>query len=204
MKEVRDRSRDSEVTDLEASDALRPGIVHRLDKETSGVLVLVKNQKAFEFLKKQFQEQRIKKVYHAFVYGRVKQDDGVIDRPIARSKNNPVIWSATRGKKGQERDAVTEYRVLTQTEQATLLELRPHTGRTHQLRVHLKAINYPVVCDRLYAPQKACLFGFKRLALHARSISFDLPSGKRITVEAPYPADFAEARNLLEKSDSKH
>ncbi|OHA18972.1 MAG: hypothetical protein A3C08_00765 [Candidatus Taylorbacteria bacterium RIFCSPHIGHO2_02_FULL_47_18] len=177
-------------------DAARPGIVHRLDRDTSGALVIAKNQKAYDFLREQFQSRKVEKIYHAFVYGRVKNDEGVIDRPIARSKRGGALWSATRGKKGKERDAVTEYKVLKRGDGYSLIELRPLTGRTHQLRVHLKAINYPVVCDKLYAPKKECLLGFNRLALHARSLTLALISGKKIKIEAPYPNDFEEALKI--------
>ena len=189
--------------------APRSGIVHRIDRETSGTLLVAKTQRAFDFLKKQFQKREVEKIYHAFVYGRMNtpsgEDEGVIDRPIARSKRNPMLWSATRGRKGKERDAVTEYKVLQRAGDYSLVELRPLTGRTHQLRVHLKAINYPVVCDKLYAPARECpperpessgragALGFSRLALHARSLSFALPSGKNIKIEAPYPEDFKKA-----------
>lgn len=179
-------------------ESVRAGIVHRLDRDTSGVMAIAKNQKAFEFLKKQFQERKIEKIYHAFVYGRVKQDEGVIDRPIARQRRAGALWSATRGRKGKERGAITEYRVLKRGDEVSLLELRPLTGRTHQLRVHLKAINYPVVCDKLYAPKRECLLGFNRLALHARSLSFPLPSGKELHIEAPYPEDFTQAFAVFE------
>ncbi|MEK7208400.1 MAG: RluA family pseudouridine synthase [Patescibacteria group bacterium] len=190
----------------------RSGIVHRLDRETSGVMLIAKNQTACMRLKKQFQRGEVHKLYHAFVYGRVKHDEGVIDRPIARSRANPALWSATRGKKGEERDAVTEYRTLSRIQGLPLdskgnpwisfLELIPRTGRTHQIRVHLKAINYPVVCDKLYLPPRLLseessrggALDFTRLALHARSISFAHPtSGERMTVEAPYPPDFQKA-----------
>lgn len=178
----------------ESSDAERSGIVHRLDRETSGVLVVGRNQTAFIRLKKQFQRREVQKTYHACVYGRVKHDDGVIDRPIARSRRNPVLWSATRGRKGKEREAVTEYRVLHRGGNHTFLELFPLTGRTHQIRVHLKAINYPVVCDKLYAPSRPCELGFSRLALHSRVVSFVSPTGgQRVRVEAPYPPDFENA-----------
>lgn len=182
--------------------SLRPGIVHRLDRETSGALIIAKNQEAFYAFKHQFKKQEIHKIYHAFVYGRMKYDDGLIDRPIARSRTNPVLWSATRGRKGEEREASTEYRVLDRMDakkgregkdELTFVELSPRTGRTHQLRVHLKAINYPIVSDRLYAPNREPALGFKRLALHSHSISFFLLSGKRIIVEAPYPNDFQRA-----------
>ncbi len=186
---------------------LRPGIVHRLDRETSGALIIAKNQTAFARLKKQFQRGEVHKTYHAFVYGSVKNDDGLIDRPIARSRNNPVLWSATRGRKGEEREAATEYRVLARYQGQSLatkdspwfslVELRPRTGRTHQIRVHLKAINYPVVCDKLYAPNRECALGFTRLALHSRVLSFAHPTnGERMTVEAPYPEDFEHALTL--------
>ena len=184
----------------EERDSDRSGIVHRLDRESSGALLVAKNQTAYARLKKQFERQQVHKTYHAFVYGRVKHDEGVIDRPIARSRANPVLWSATRGRRGEERAAITDYRILQRAEETTFLELMPRTGRTHQLRVHLKAINYPIVCDKLYAPARPCLLGFTRLALHARAISFALPSsGKAISVEAPYPADFADALKRLNR-----
>src|SRR3989338_1933581 len=101
---------DAEHATVDAN--LRHGIVHRLDRETSGALIIAKNPEAFYRMKHQFKKQEIHKTYHAFVYGRVKNDDGLIDRPIARSRTNPVRWSATRGRKGEDRPAVTEYRVL--------------------------------------------------------------------------------------------
>lgn len=177
----------------------RSGIVHRLDRETSGVMVIAKNQKAFEFLKKQFQEREMEKTYRAFVYGEMKNDEGVIDRPIARSTSDFRKWTATRGRRGREREAVTEYKVLTRYGGFSFLDVHPKTGRTHQIRVHLKAINHPVVCDKLYASQRDCALGFNRLALHAFSLKFKLPSGKELTVEAPYPEDFEAALKIMNK-----
>lgn len=186
----------------------RPGIVHRLDRETSGVLVIAKHQSAFLFLKKQFQGRETEKTYRAFVYGELKNDSGVIDRPIARSTGDFRKWSATRGVRGKEREAVTEYRVLARFQELALeskgypwkdpdffsfLEIKPKTGRTHQIRVHLKAINHPVVCDKLYASRRDCALGFNRLALHAFSLKFKLLNGKDVVVEAPYPEDFKKA-----------
>ena len=192
IRGVGDPSPDPERTKENAD--VRPGIVHRLDRETSGALIIAKNQTAFARLKKQFQRQQVHKIYHAFVYGLVKNDDGLIDRPIARSRTNPVLWSATRGRRGEEREAVTEYRVLKRHRDFSLLELFPRTGRTHQLRVHLKAINYPIVSDKLYAPAREPALGFTRLALHSHSVTFTQPStGQQIAVEAPYPQDFEEA-----------
>lgn len=190
----------------------RSGIVHRLDRETSGALLIAKNQKSFEFLKKQFQSGEVEKIYNAFVYGRPKEDSGVIDRPIARSKKDFRLWSAQRGARGREREAVTEYTVLARitapaprgggSDSFSFLELKPKTGRTHQIRVHLKAINHPVVCDKLYAPKRDCALGFSRLALHALSIAFTSPSGKTLVVQAPYPEDFKRAIGLLKNLSS--
>ncbi|KKU68192.1 MAG: Pseudouridine synthase, RluA family [Parcubacteria group bacterium GW2011_GWA2_47_16] len=184
---------ESKILNRESILIDRPGVVHRLDRETSGVLVIAKNQKAFELLKKQFQEREMEKAYRAFVYGEVKNDEGVIDRPIARSTGDFRKWTAERGRRGAEREAVTEYKVLARHDGFSFLDVHPKTGRTHQIRVHLKAISHPVVCDKLYAPKRDCALGFSRLALHAFSLKFKLPTGKELTVEAPYPEDFKNA-----------
>jgi 23S rRNA pseudouridine1911/1915/1917 synthase len=207
----------------------RPGIVHRLDKETSGVMIVAKNQKSFEILKKQFQDRIIKKTYNTFVWGYVKEGEGVIDRPIARSKNDFRKWSAQRFSRGELRPAVTEYKVLERFDgdpvlgrkcimvgkgnskiplTFSLLEAYPLTGRTHQIRVHFKAINHPVVGDSLYAENHPYALGFSRLALHARKIKLILPSdaivdeeggvsGKISEFEAELPADFKLAVDKL-------
>ena len=171
----------------------RPGIVHRLDRETSGVILVAKTKASFEYLKEAFQERRVEKKYLAFVHGIIKEEDGVINRPIGTSRKDFRLRSAQRGAKGVMRDAITEYRVLKRGDMVTYVEVSPKTGRTHQIRVHFKAINHPVVADRLYAPKHAELLGFTRLALHAHSISFIARSGARITVEAPLPPDFQAA-----------
>lgn len=171
----------------------RPGIVHRLDRETSGVLIVAKNQKTFEYLKNEFQKRKVSKVYNAVVYGVMKNDYGTINRPIGRSAKDFRRWSAERGARGAMREAVTEYQVVERTGNFSLVNLFPKTGRTHQLRVHLKAINYPIVCDSLYAPKRECALGMKRMALHAASLEFCGPDGKKIKVEAPMPEDFSEA-----------
>lgn len=171
----------------------RPGIVHRLDRDTSGVMVVAKTQESFEFLKEQFQERTIKKTYHTFVYDSFKEEEGDIDRPIGKSKTDFRMWSAQPGSRGVQREAHTAWEVLGRIEKNnkkyTYLELTPTTGRTHQLRVHLKAIHHPIVCDKLYAPKRGCALGFKRLALHASTITIP---GKD-TFEAPYPEDFTAA-----------
>jgi 23S rRNA pseudouridine1911/1915/1917 synthase len=177
----------------------RPGIVHRI----------AKNQKAFEALKLQFQNRETEKTYYAFVYGVIRlphgREEEIIDRPIARSKKDFRLWSAQRGARGEAREAITEYKVLETTQELTVdkgfsyLELKPKTGRTHQIRVHLKAINHPVIHDALYAPKRGPALGFKRLALHARSIIFTNMTGKKVTVEAPFPEDFKVALTQIKK-----
>lgn len=194
--------------------AERSGLIpaHRLDKETSGVILFAKSEKAYEFLKKQFQEREVKKTYVAIVWGDVKKEEGLIDASIGRSaKFGKFI--ASRGKRGKIREAVTEYKVLKRFTTPpldklgapllnqggdgggnyfTLLEVYPKTGRTHQIRVHMKYINHPIVCDSLYAAKKECpIAGLSRLALHAKSIEFTLPSGKKMKAETPLPEDLS-------------
>ncbi len=175
----------------------RPGVVHRLDKDTSGVVLLAKDQETFLFLKNAFKNREIRKVYNTFVSGSVKDDRGVITRPIGKSKKDPRRYSAQRGARGAIRDAITQYRVIERGEGTTYLEVRPKTGRTHQIRVHMKALNHPVVCDSLYAPDEPARLGFKRLALHAREISFVDQEGNEHTIEAPLPEDFVRALESL-------
>jgi len=176
---------------------LRSGIVHRIDRNTSGALIIAKNKKAYEFLKQQFQDRKVHKVYNAFIYGELKEDRGMIDRPIGRSSTDFRMWSAQRNARGEMREATTYFKVLARKDGFTFLEAMPKTGRTHQIRVHFKAINYPIVQDELYATkfyldQKNQL-GFKRMALHARELEIEVPSGKTIKVVAPYPEDFEKA-----------
>jgi 23S rRNA pseudouridine1911/1915/1917 synthase len=173
----------------------RPGIVHRIDRETSGVLLLAKTKEGHACLKEQFQNRKVEKIYHAFVYGNVKDDRGTINLPIARSASNFKKWSAERGARGEKREAITFFQVLKRytSQGVTLVEVKPKTGRTHQIRVHLKAIHHPVVCDKLYASKQECLLGFSRLALHAKEIKFENLKGEEVRLEAPYPEDFQEA-----------
>ena len=197
----------------------RPGIVHRLDKETSGVLVIIKTKKAFTYFKKQFMNRQVKKTYHAIVSGFVKNDHGIINKPIGRSPKDFRRRLAGRGVRGELKEAITEYRVLKRFEapsyeissrltlkgsdatkkfhkttpsKFSYLEIKPKTGRTHQIRVHMKFLNYPVACDSLYNPDKPCPVGFKRLALHAKSIEFKNLKGKTIKIESPLPKEFKE------------
>jgi 23S rRNA pseudouridine1911/1915/1917 synthase len=175
----------------------RPGIVHRLDRDTSGVLVIAKNQDAYLHLKSQFQDREIQKVYRTFVYGPMPVDSGTIDRPIGRSSGDFRKWTAERGTRGELREAVTNWKVLKKNSDVSYLEVSPKTGRTHQIRVHLKALNHPVIGDSLYAPNRAPLLGFRRLALHSYQITINLPSGETKTFEAPLPEDFMEAERQM-------
>ena len=175
----------------------RSGVVHRLDRETSGVMVLAKNQGAFEHLKKQFHDRHAQKEYRAFVYGNVKENEGVIDRPIGRSTQDFRLKSAQRGAKGTLREAVTRWQKLAGNSGYAYLALFPETGRTHQIRVHLKAINHPVVCDKLYAPNHPAALGFDRLALHAYRLTLTLPDESEHTFVAPLPAVFQEEEKKL-------
>lgn len=174
----------------------RPGIVHRLDRETSGVMIIAKNQESFEFFKNAFKDRDIEKTYQAIVWGHVKEDEGTIDAPIARSKSDFRKWSAQRGKRGAQRPAVTDYKVLARFEdnkdKFSFIELHPHTGRTHQIRVHMKYFNHPIICDSLYAEGKPAVLGFARTALHSRKIEFTDMIGEEKSFEAPYPEDFLD------------
>jgi 23S rRNA pseudouridine1911/1915/1917 synthase len=171
--------------------------VHRIDRETSGALILAKTQESFLSLKSQFQERDIAKEYHTFVYGAMPKKEDTINRPIGRSRNNFRQWSAQRGARGTLREAVTHYTVLIPGKEVSFVKAEPQTGRTHQIRVHFKAINHPVVCDSLYAPKQKALLGFSRLALHARSIEFKDLDGKSHQIIAPYPEDFETALKIM-------
>jgi 23S rRNA pseudouridine1911/1915/1917 synthase len=173
----------------------RPGIVHRLDRETSGAIVVARNQESFENLKQQFKDREVKKIYRAFVYGPLKEERGIIDKPIGSARGGLGPRTATRPH-GVQRDARTTYRVIKNGTESAYVEAFPETGRTHQIRVHFSSIQHPLICDQLYAPSRKPLLGFTRLALHALSLSFTHPNGQKMTFEAPLPADFAEAEKL--------
>lgn len=175
----------------------RPGIVHRLDRDTSGIILIAKTKKGHECLKEQFQSRTLVKKYLAFVYGEMKEQYGIINRPIGRSPKDFRRWSATRGARGEMRDAETWYHRLSHRTGYSFVEIEPKTGRTHQIRVHFKAINHPIVSDQLYSADKEPALGFKRNALHAYSIEFKNCLEKKIQVIAPIPADFKYALKEL-------
>ena len=177
---------------------LRPGIVHRLDRYTSGVLLVAKNDAAHRQLAAQFSGRRVEKVYLALVHGRVLLESGRIERPIAR---DPVHRTRMTARLAEGRAAWSEYRVLRRFARFTFLEVRIGTGRTHQIRVHLASIGHPVAGDALYgAPARIeGMPPLGRYFLHAHRIRFRRPStGMELVVEAPLPAALAEWMEALE------
>jgi 23S rRNA pseudouridine1911/1915/1917 synthase len=185
----------------------RPGIVHRLDRETSGVILAALNQKTFEYLKKLFQNHEIKKSYIALVYGTVKSDKGVINKPIG-IKSGTIRRSVFSTKMSKE--AITEFEVLKRfkmparmggkNQDLTLLRVYPKTGRTHQIRVHLASIHCPVVGDKLYGRKKELLGSpeINRQFLHAESIEFKDSKGKILKFKANLPV---ELRSFLKSAE---
>jgi 23S rRNA pseudouridine1911/1915/1917 synthase len=168
---------------------IRPGIVHRLDKETSGVIIAAKTPGSFSFLSRQFAERTVRKSYLAEVRGRPQPAEGRVDRPITRDPRHRkrFTWTMSDGKPAQ-----TDYAVVRSLgEESSLVRLRPHTGRTHQLRVHMTCIGHPIVGDPVYGKSPA---GRRdaTLMLHAYSLTLDLPGGGRRTFRAPLPERFRE------------
>ncbi|MBI5085633.1 MAG: RluA family pseudouridine synthase [Acidobacteria bacterium] len=164
---------------------VRPGIVHRLDKGTSGVLLVARTDEAHRNLAAQFAGRTVKKVYLALVEGEVKRDKGVVEHAIAR---DPVKRTRMTARLAHGREAYTEYKVVERYERFTLLEVRIGTGRTHQIRVHLSSLHHPVAGDTLYGAARQP--ELERPWLHAWRITFEPPSGgEAITVEAPVPEE---------------
>jgi len=202
IKNVGDPSMDFPQPDSgQAGQAtLRPGIVHRLDKGTSGILIVAKTQECFDYLKSLFKNHEIKKIYLALVFGKVTLKTGVVSKPIGLKSG--TVKRTVHSKK-LLKEATTFYRVLeyfkNKDNEFSFLELRPQTGRTHQLRVHLASINHPIVGDRLYGP-KAQPSWASRLMLHAYSLEFSPLQGGRLKLEAEPPTDFQSVLNSLEKN----
>ena len=203
----------------------RPGIVHRLDKDTSGIIVIARNQKYFDYLKNLFQEHKIKKTYLALVWGAVKNKTGIIEKPIFLK---PGTTKRTVHKGKMEKPAVTEYEVLKffnpyksaihphKSATFSYLKVIPKTGRTHQIRVHLASIGHPVVGDSLYGPKKPDLrlpavsgvepskgipFKLDRQFLHAKSLEFNLSEKQRIKLEADLPQELQKILDFLSPSE---
>lgn len=164
------------------ADTNRPGIVHRLDRDTSGIMIGARNGATATMLQKQFADRKTKKTYIAITVGSPKNDAARIDLPIARNPSAPSTFRVdAKGK-----SAITDYKVLQATDELAMLELRPHTGRTHQLRVHMKYMNTPILGDRVYGVEA------DRLYLHAKQLEITIPTSDRRTFEAPLPPEFAK------------
>lgn len=158
-------------------------IAHRLDRDTSGVMILAKNEEVQQFLKSQFQHRTVHKTYYAVVEGRPKLDDARIDLPLMRDKKRPTTFRVDPNGKESE----TYFKVVKANEKNALVELKPTTGRTHQLRVHMKYLGHPIKGDVVYGDGKA-----DRLYLHAEKLEIKLPNGKKMTFEAPLPKEFLD------------
>ncbi len=174
----------------------RPGIVHRLDKETSGAMLVARSQESFDYLKSLFQQAEMHKTYLALVFGEVKNDEGVIDKPIG------LISGTTKrtihgGK--MVKDAQTGYKVKKRYQEFTLLEVSPKTGRTHQIRVHLASIGHPIVGDKLYGGKKEKKTELKlnRQFLHCHQLSFIDRKGKKVKIMADLPEDLTETLKII-------
>lgn len=185
--------------DLEGvGDEQRPGIVHRLDRGTSGLIVVAKNDRAHRHLQKQFKDRAAQKLYLALVVGKPPTPTGRIEAPIGRDPKNRQRMAVTTGASG--RDAVTVYRTIESFKQFTLLEAEPKTGRTHQIRVHLTFLGCPIAGDPLYATPRSVgmkLPGLHRQFLHATRLTLALPSGVVRAFDSPLPDDLANVLTHL-------
>ena len=185
---------------------LRPGIVHRLDKGTSGVMVVAKNDQAHEALVRQFKGREVKKIYLALVYGKVQGAEGTIAAPMGR---HPIDRKRFSLRTRQPKEALTKWRVKERFTGITLVEVEPRTGRTHQIRVHMASINHPLVGDPLYTKKRRLaqiedpvlrghIEALGRQALHASSLAFRHPTmGKTVEFTAPLPADIEKILEVL-------
>ncbi|MFY9570290.1 MAG: RluA family pseudouridine synthase [Blastocatellia bacterium] len=191
----------------EVAGRIRPGIVHRLDKDTSGLLVVAKNDVAHERLSDQFRDRQVFKLYTALVYGRVSRDQGEIEARIGRGAHHRTRMAVLRG--GAGRPAHTNFEVVGRYQEFTLLKVQIKTGRTHQIRVHLAHIGHPVVGDVAYgggrensirnATIKRAVQGLGRQFLHSTQLAFNHPrTGNRLDLAAPLPADLVEFLGQLD------
>lgn len=178
------------------NDVVRPGIVHRIDKDTSGLLMVAKNDHAHEVLAKQLKDKTSLRKYIALVHGEIPHEKGRIEAPIGRSKVNRKMQAVTE----EGKSAVTHFEVLQRFEGYTLIELQLETGRTHQIRVHMQYIGYPVAGDPLYGPKKT-LKGNGQF-LHAKLLGFEHPTtGEMMVFEAPLPEIFKKTLKQLKEKD---
>lgn len=175
---------------------LRPGIVHRIDKDTTGLLICAKNDKAHESLVKQLQTKTVSRKYMAIVHGNIDHDYGTVDAPIGRDKNDRLKMAVVK----DGRDAVTHFTVKERFKNYTLVECVLETGRTHQIRVHMAYINHPVAADKKYGPRKS--LDCEGQLLHAYELTFTHPTtNEKITVSCPLPEDFADILEQLREEN---
>lgn len=161
-------------------------VVHRLDRDTSGVIIVAKNEETKSKLQKQFAERKTHKTYYAVVVGQPKQPHALISVPLTRNLKKPTTFIVDK----DGREATTEYKVIASGERFSLVELKPRTGRTHQLRIHMAHIGTPILGDPVYNPKSPKA---DRMYLHATSLEITIPEGKRMTFEAPLPESFRDA-----------
>ncbi|MBR0230278.1 MAG: RluA family pseudouridine synthase, partial [Erysipelotrichaceae bacterium] len=175
---------------------MRPGVVHRIDKDTTGLILMAKNDKAHMSLSQQLQDKTMSRKYYALVSGVIQHDTGTIDAPIGRDPKDRQKMAVTDK---NSKDAVTRFRVMERFSKNTLIECSLMTGRTHQIRVHMEYIGFPVVNDTKYAPKRQRGNG---QLLHAHELTFVHPTtGKKITVSAPLPQDFEDYLNMLRERE---
>jgi 23S rRNA pseudouridine1911/1915/1917 synthase len=188
------------VPDIAVGGSNRAGIVHRLDKDTSGLIVAAKSDRGRNALVSQWANQSVEKTYVALVAGVIEEGEATIDAPIGRDPKNRQRMAVLR----TGRPAVTHIRVLERFPDATLLEVKIETGRTHQIRVHLAFIGHPVVGDQLYGRASSAFPSLTRQFLHARELAFQLPDGRPIRSTAPLPHDLEQAlQDLRARAESK-
>lgn len=189
-----DKGRDCLLALLESGGTGRLYIVHRLDKEASGVILFARNAAAHKHLNEQFRQRSVSKTYVALVHGVIAANSGTIDQPIREFGSGRMGVDRQRGK-----PCLTEFQVSERLAAYTLLQAYPLTGRRHQLRVHFYSLGHPIVGDRRYG-DKAAQLAFPRLMLHAQEIAFPLPTGEQITVQAPVPESFWEVVDRIRET----
>lgn len=178
---------------------MRPGIVHRIDMDTTGSLVVCKNDAAHQCLSRQLKEHTINRIYEAIVHGNIKEDEGTVDAPIGR---HPVDRKKMSTKARNGRRAVTHYKVLERFGDFTYIQCRLETGRTHQIRVHMASIGHPLLGDAVYGPSRCPFKGLQGQTLHARTLGIIHPStGEYLEVHAPLPEYFEQLLEKLRKNN---
>jgi RluA family pseudouridine synthase len=188
----RDTTQESLLSQLSAARPTTLYVVHRLDKEVSGVIIFAKNAAAHKFLNEQFSHHTVRKTYRAVVHGVIAQESGTIHKSLRQFGSGRMGVDSKRGK-----ESVTTFHVLKRFDAHTLAEAYPVTGRRHQIRVHLYSLGHAIVGDSLYG-EKAMQYPFPRLMLHAQRIEVRLPSGSEVMIEAPVPESFAKALQTIE------